>query len=465
MRSFLTSTSPPLQLAPLAATTPSYQIRDGSKRWCQNYKRIHEATENTNGDIQSNWEPAHVELPAGSSHYIIIDGVDEATKMLERAPLDTFRKQLITAFAKKTPSIGFVTLNTGTGSQTLGNGVQNLSNYVGGNLPLVLLDSRDRPPEAYYDLDSARDHLIKLEAELNEEGHVDCYAESNWSLLHTVLKEHRKADKVTGNKKGVEIYKGEIAEPIDELKAFSLLENVLLRDSLRSPQVIDEHWKTEEIEEKVLRGLSSSTSREAGSSSQGEEDMIRKAIEIVKELEKLKEKNDSRMRTEFETCHLNLLKEPMNFDDLDELLLSETLRWVKLIGVFKPRYDMLVLGYPDLFGPKELFKPRVGDEMKVLSTRIVTCNREGSFEDAKAIWLELIGKWKTETVCAYRADPMRSKEYMACFEVRSYKELIYFRVTPITDTSIRNIAILYFATVSNSFNTTSFATRFAHRRS
>jgi len=307
--------------------------------------------------------------PAGCSHYIIADGVNDKKKKVDYSATRTLAKNLTTAFAKVLPSIGLVSLNH---SDTFANGVLNLSNYVGRGLPLLLLDSRDRP--MVNNLQEAEQHLKEVEAVLNKVGLLDYYKDSTFSFMHTVLKrinERKKKSEgqgMQGKTEGVEIYK-----------------------------ILEDHAAKERAETNKLTHVVSANSKDS------EDNIIQRAVEVIKRLEYAKQTNDERIRTAAEVSLLNSLPEPSSYDEIDAILLSECQRWSTVKGQLEERFSALT-DLPIRFKSKGLWKPRPDKKVKVPWCEVFVCNREESaFEDVKATWVGLVESFKKDKQSKYKA--------------------------------------------------------------
>ena len=141
--------------------TIAYQLRLASKRWRQNTRRIQSAMESSSSKWRINWEQ-QIGPPAGCSHYIIADNVNDKKNKKDFTAARVLTKNLTAAFAKILPSIGFTTL----AHYGLMDGALSLSNYVGRGLPLMILDSRNRP--MLKTLEATATHLKEVEADLNK---------------------------------------------------------------------------------------------------------------------------------------------------------------------------------------------------------------------------------------------------------------------------------------------------------
>jgi len=374
--------------------TIAYQLRLGSKRWRQSQRRIHSAVESSNSKWRINW-PQYIVPPVGCSHYIIADSVNDKKNSLDFSAGRTLSKNLTEAFAKTLPSIGFVTLSH---QQDLTSGALSLSNYVGRGLPLLILDSRDRP--VINNLEEAEAHLHELEAELNKEGHIDFYRDSNWSLLHTVLNRIveqellGKNSAASRNTNGLEIFR-----------------------------VLEAHVAKERSESVNFSGQSKIRSTSKASSTvaaiQQANDIVHQAVNIVMRMDKVRQANDEKIRTEFELKYLEQLPEPKSFDELDEILFSECQRWALNRGELTNRYSVL-LKDPNLFTSKALWKARLDGKCKAPWCEVIVCNREDvTFEDVKAAWLGLIESFKGDKQVNFHSNKFRSKVFMACIELLS----------------------------------------------
>ena len=299
----------------LVPWTIAYQLRLGSKRWRHNQKRISNAVESSNSKWRVNWKQLKCP-PAGCSYYIITDAVNDKKNKVDLSAARTLMKNLTAAFAKSLPSIGVVTLRH-NGFET---GALSLSNYVRRGLPLLMLDSRDRPQ--VNSLEEAEAHLRDFEARLNKGGMIDNYKDSNWSFLHTVLQRIEEQKKKMsgadweGKTEGLEIFK-----------------------------VLEDHVVKEKSEiEKFRQRISSDATIRMDAT----ENLVQQAVDLIKDLEEDRQTNDMTIRTRQEIAHFNELPDPRSIDELDEILLAEIQRWNLNKGRLLQRHKIF-LEHPHLF--------------------------------------------------------------------------------------------------------------------
>jgi hypothetical protein len=111
------------------------EIRRGSRRWRQYNNKMIDIFGNPGC---TNKEEAG-DVPNGLTHLIFINSIDDEKQKMNYKPYKVFKTDLVARLSRDLPSIAF---------QTLGNGLDPISmyaDYVGRNLPLVLIDTRPAP--------------------------------------------------------------------------------------------------------------------------------------------------------------------------------------------------------------------------------------------------------------------------------------------------------------------------------
>ena len=122
-----------LQTASNTEGTMAYAMKRGSKRWQDAAAKVHDSM------LPERVDACFCDLPAGSTHYVVLDGITRGEQELWGESLQRFQNQFIQNLCLALPSIAIQTVNRdidGLASQC--------ADYVARGLPLLLLDSR--PP-------------------------------------------------------------------------------------------------------------------------------------------------------------------------------------------------------------------------------------------------------------------------------------------------------------------------------
>jgi hypothetical protein len=160
--------------------TVTYALQRKSKRWMEHDKKLGDAAEATYGLQHAN-HGAH-DLPAGCTHYIIVDGVTGGKH--DWGPCDLFKNAFTQRLASELPSLGIATMMYMDSSSSL----RLFEDYVGRELPLLILDSRARTTAYPADLTAAATELSNLEEALEASaGTTNIQLTSMLSYLDDVL--------------------------------------------------------------------------------------------------------------------------------------------------------------------------------------------------------------------------------------------------------------------------------------
>jgi hypothetical protein len=178
-----------------ASTTPgtvSYSLRHQSKRWKEAGTKLHDCQEKECGmqvvDHNNN------DLPSGCTHYIIVDAVTKGKHDL--GPRDLFKNAFTQRLAAELPNLAIATMR----APEIGLGQLKLyEDYVGRQLPLLVLDARQRPagkPDYPADFATAAAELAELQRGLQEVGKCNRQLTSLLAYMRGVLERvhHKKKD-------------------------------------------------------------------------------------------------------------------------------------------------------------------------------------------------------------------------------------------------------------------------------
>jgi hypothetical protein len=178
-----------LEAASSVPGTVAHALRLKSKRWIEHGAEMGLAAEATFGPQFVKY--AAQDLPAGCTHYVIVDCVTSGKR--DCGPRDLFKNAFTQRLASELPNLGIATLDK--------EGPSNLrlfEDYVGRELPLLVLDARARTADYPTDLVSAATDLSNLEQALEASaGTTNTQLTSTLSYLHGVLgqvHEQRKGD-------------------------------------------------------------------------------------------------------------------------------------------------------------------------------------------------------------------------------------------------------------------------------
>jgi hypothetical protein len=130
------------------------------------------------------------DFPNGLTHGILVSSFDEEKMKENSQPYKTFKTTLVDRLSRDLPSIGLVSFSRG------GDPMSHFADYVGRQLPLILIDSRPSPEsevivvgndtealmQAYFL--RAQAHLSKIDFELSERNTWDFYLMSTLGFLH-----------------------------------------------------------------------------------------------------------------------------------------------------------------------------------------------------------------------------------------------------------------------------------------
>jgi hypothetical protein len=128
------------------------------------------------------------DFPAGITHGILISAFDEDKMKENSMPHRIFKTTLVDRLSRDLPSIALVSFSRG------GDPISFYADYVGRQLPLILVDSRPPPTsevvgsdtetlmQAYFE--RAQSHLSTIEYELKEKNTWNFYDISTLAFLH-----------------------------------------------------------------------------------------------------------------------------------------------------------------------------------------------------------------------------------------------------------------------------------------
>jgi hypothetical protein len=178
-----------LEQASSVPGTVAHAVRLKSKRWIEYGTKLGLATEASFGSQHAYHDCD--DLPAGCTHYIIVDCVTSGRN--DWGPRDLFKNTFMQRLASELPNLGIATMfNDGSSNLKL------FEDYVGRELPLLVLDARARTTDYPADLVAAATELFNLEQGLEASaGTTNTQLTSMLSYLHEVLgqvNEQRKGD-------------------------------------------------------------------------------------------------------------------------------------------------------------------------------------------------------------------------------------------------------------------------------
>jgi hypothetical protein len=163
------------------STTPgtvAQALRQKSRRWKEQANKCRMAAEDH--------EPQHVyheqmDLPIGCTHYIIVDCVTLGHG--DSGPRDLFKNSFTQRLAEELPSLGVATMFSRSRTYSL----RQYDDYVGRELPLLVLDARARIIPYPCDFKAAEAELSDMEQALEATGTVNIHLNSMLGYVHTVL--------------------------------------------------------------------------------------------------------------------------------------------------------------------------------------------------------------------------------------------------------------------------------------
>jgi hypothetical protein len=163
------------------STTPgtvAQALRQKSRRWKEQANKCRMAAEDH--------EPQHVyheqmDLPIGCTHYIIVDCVTLGHG--DSGPRDLFKNSFTQRLAEELPSLGVATMFSRSRTYSL----RQYDDYVGRELPLLVLDTRARIIPYPCDFKAAEAELSDMEQALEATGTVNIHLNSMLGYVHIVL--------------------------------------------------------------------------------------------------------------------------------------------------------------------------------------------------------------------------------------------------------------------------------------
>jgi len=310
----------------------------------------------------------------------------------------SLQKDLVEAFAKDLPSIGFQTICHHNGFE----GMLSTANYVERRLPLLLIDSRSSNGEcACNNLDVARRILFALESKCAETGRVNFYHALTWSFLHSVIRKmQRNAD--------------DMATPGDSYNDGKKISKVLKNNRANELGMENDQEGKDDV-------------KQSKASDADPKGMVKKAIDIMMELERVREINDDNSRTELEVKFLLELRERVesawDVKTLNKVLSKACLRNVQIGGRVSDGFKEL-LRYDTLFEKSECSKNKKKDQPWCLVVKLKHNegdNEEFVVENGKAVLSECIVGWLNVGVRSQEEMNQGSKEEIH-IPVRKYKK-------------------------------------------
>jgi hypothetical protein len=384
-----------------APRTIAGSVAKQSKRWRGQMQRLKEACTVTNGDENIKWQPAGLDLPRGCTHYVVADGITQAER--DNSALLQLKASFVEVLSAQLPSVGFATMTCSASGFTV---LPAFADYVGRNLPLVLLDSRPIPAGGYSTtLDALRQKLRNTEAKLNQAGTWDGYQISKLAHVHTVLR-NEKDEKEKRVGKGWQAKK----QPI---------------------------WKVVQLTEE----LEANTDASATSSAHEEEDSaVKKAIQILCDLDAESTANRisaERKKLEVFAARVGATK---SAEELDRLLVSASINWAEHNLVHSAsacavdltpsttRMTNLRVCIPELMypcvclqgtrvdellaqHPQMLFEKRAIRKQGRIWARVAMLAEGASADGAKEALLESIEHWKTSPTVLLASNATHSSKY------------------------------------------------------
>jgi hypothetical protein len=173
--------------------TMAYALKKKSKRWQAHETKMQNAVSDYYGKAQIGWESS--DLPAGCTHYVVVDGVSGTG--VDWTPRSTLKNKLMQQLADALPNLGIATM-----SYNRTRALTQYEDYVGRQLPLLLLDARPRPkkptpstkadkyPNADKypsDLAAVGTELDELQRDLENAGTLNFHLVSMVAYMHQVL--------------------------------------------------------------------------------------------------------------------------------------------------------------------------------------------------------------------------------------------------------------------------------------
>ena len=163
----------------------AFKLRRASKNWKKFEEKMWHAQKKTLGD-ESMFYNHYMDAPDGCTRYIVVDCVFEGENGLMRdwEPVHVLRARLVQAMlSNQIPSFAVATLQRQWGYRD----IRNFADHLARGIPLLLLDSRDRPGKAVQNVEEAISHLSELDAELALQGAGNFYHTSTLAFLHQTL--------------------------------------------------------------------------------------------------------------------------------------------------------------------------------------------------------------------------------------------------------------------------------------
>ena len=170
-----------------------HQFYQQSPRWRRSSIRVRQAMKEEWTDT-GDWFEQHP--TSGCTHYIVVDGIND-NGQIDYGPWVELSAKIVQQISADITSLAIMSLST---MWTLGEAIDRAANYVGRNVPLLLLDTRTWHAGAQTpaSLDAARANLLELEEKLNAEGTSNFYWNATFSYLHVAIRQQLRNSSTSG---------------------------------------------------------------------------------------------------------------------------------------------------------------------------------------------------------------------------------------------------------------------------